>query len=111
MRVTITSVALCAVVSAVALRAQDHTMIALSHSNHTVYELDPATGRVLHEFVAPDQPHEGAVTSDGATIFASVPAASFVEILDAKTFTEKGRIESDLFKRPPQARRGREGAP
>src|SRR5438093_11840134 len=104
MRVTITSVALCAVVSAVALRAQDHTMIALSHSNHTGYELDPASGRILHEFVAPDQPHEGAITSDGATVFASVPAASLVEILDGKTFKEKGRIESEYFKRPPQAR-------
>ena len=40
--------------------AQDHTIIALSHSNHTVYEVDPATGKVLHEFVAPDQPHEAA---------------------------------------------------
>jgi YVTN family beta-propeller protein len=98
----------CAVAS---LSAQAHTLIVLSHSNHTVYELDPASGRVLHEFVAPDQPHEGAVTADGATIFASVPAAAFVEILDAKTFKEKGRIDSELFKRPPQARRGREGAP
>src|SRR6267378_5792672 len=98
----------CAVAS---LSAQAHSLIVLSHSNHTVYELDPASGRVLHEFVAPDQPHEGAVTADGATIFASVPAASFVEILDAKTFKEKGRIDGELFKRPPQARRGREGAP
>jgi DNA-binding beta-propeller fold protein YncE len=99
---------LCAVAS---LSAQAHSLIVLSHSNHTVYEIDPASGRVLHEFVAPDQPHEGAVTSDGATIFASVPAAAFVEILDARTFTEKGRIDSEYFKRPPQARRGREGAP
>jgi YVTN family beta-propeller protein len=91
--------------------APGHTLIVLSHSNHTIYELDPAAGRVLHEFVAPDQPHEGAVTSDGATIFASVPAASLVEILDGTTFREKGRIESEYFKRSPQARRGRGGAP
>src|SRR5437867_4892401 len=84
--------------------AQSHTLVVLSHSNHTVYELDPASGRILHEFVAPDQTHEGAITSDGATVFASVPAASLVEILDGKTFKEKGRIESEYFKRPPQAR-------
>jgi YVTN family beta-propeller protein len=95
---------------AVAL-AQDHTIVALSHSNHTVYEVDPASGKVLHEFVAPDQPHEAAITADGATIFASVPAASFVAILDGKTFKEKGRIETEYFKRPPQARTGRAGAP
>ncbi len=92
--------------------AQDHTLVLLSHSNHIVYELDPATGRILHEFVAPDQPHEGAITSDGATIFASVPAAGLVEILDARTFAEKGRIETEYFKRPPQVRRpSRDGAP
>lgn len=91
---------------------QDHTLIVLSHTNHTVYELDPATGKVLHEFVAPDQPHEAAITADGGTIFASIPMAGFVEIIDGKTFKEKGRIESDYFKRTPQPRRaGRNGAP
>jgi YVTN family beta-propeller protein len=92
--------------------AQDHAIIALSHSNHTVYEVDPASGKILHEFAAPDQPHEAAITTDGATIFASVPAAAFVEILDGRTFEEKGRIDSEHFKRPPQARRpGRGGGP
>jgi len=81
------------------LAAQQHTLVVLSHSNHTVYELDPSSGRILHEFVAPDQPHEGAVTADGATIFASVPSASVVEILDGRTFTEKARISSDFFRR------------
>ena len=55
---------------ATAAFAQDHTLVVLSHSNHTVYELDPATGRILHEFVTPDQPHEAAITADGATVFA-----------------------------------------
>jgi YVTN family beta-propeller protein len=93
-------------------RASGHTLVVLSHSNHTVYELDPANGQVLHEFVAPDQPHEAAISADGGTIFASIPAAAFVEILDGRTFKEKGRIETDYFKRTPQPRRaGRNGAP
>jgi len=102
-------VVVCAAIAgAVAtLTAQTHSVIVLSHSNHTVYDLDPATGRVLHQFVAPDQPHEAAITSDGATVFASVPAASFVEILDGATLAEKGRIESEYFKRTPRARTGR----
>ena len=66
------NVLLACVCAVATLSAQTHTLIVLSHSNHTVYELDPQSGRVLHEFVAPDQPHEGAVTADGATIFASV---------------------------------------
>src|ERR1041384_5380612 len=92
-------------------QTRDHTLIVLSHSNHTVYELDAASGTVVHEFVAPDQPHEAAITRDGATVFASVPAAAFVEILDGATLKEKGRIESELFKRPPQARTARGAGP
>jgi YVTN family beta-propeller protein len=91
--------------------AHDHTLVMLSHSNHTVYEVDPANGQILHEFVAPDQPHEAAITADGNTVFASVPMAAFVEILDGTTFKEKGRIDSDYFKRTPQVRQGRNGAP
>ncbi len=99
-------------VSGLFAQAPSHTLVVLSHSNHTVYEIDPVTGKVLHEFVAPDQPHEGAITADGSTVFASVPAASIVEILDGSTFKEKGRIESDYFKRSPRARAaGRNGAP
>jgi len=83
----------------VAAQGRAHTLVVLSHSNHTVYEMNPATGAVVHEFVAPDQPHEAAITADGGTVFASVPAAGFVEILDGRTFTEKGRIDSDHFRR------------
>jgi YVTN family beta-propeller protein len=92
-------------------QTRDHSLVVLSHSNHTVYELDPSNGQILHEFVAPDQPHEAAITADGNTVFASVPMAAFVEILDGKTFKEKGRIESEYFKRAPQIRMGRDGAP
>ncbi len=104
-----------AVAATALLRGQspvnDHTLILLSHSNHTIYEVDPTNGRVLHEFVAPDQAHEAAITADGRTIFASVPQAAFVEIIDGATFTEKGRIETDYFKRSPQRRPGRTGGP
>jgi YVTN family beta-propeller protein len=107
----ITVVAVTLGVSARA-RAQDYTIIALSHSNHTVYEVDPATGQALHEFVAPDQPHEAAIAADGSTIFASIPMAAFVEILDAKTFKEKGRIDTQFFKRSPlPPRPSRNGGP
>src|SRR5260221_5530663 len=92
-------------------RGGGHTLIMLSQSNHTVYEVDPSNGRILHEFVAPDQAHEAAIWSDGMTIFASVPAAALVEILDANTFTEKGGIVTDFFKRTPLVRPGRGGAP
>lgn len=79
--------------------AQQHTLIALSHSNHTVYELDGSSGRILHQFEAENQPHEAIVAPDGRTIFAAIPQAGHVVILDATTFTEKGRIDSPYFHR------------
>lgn len=87
------------------------TLIVLSHTDNTVYELDPATGRILHQFVAPDQPHEAAIMPDGSTVFASIPAGGVVEILDGATLTKKGIIESEYFKRAPLVRPARPGAP
>jgi YVTN family beta-propeller protein len=104
-------VALILAAAATAAAAEDHTLVLLSHTNHTVYEVDPSTGRILHEFVAPDQAHEAAISADGRTIFASVPMAALVVILDGKTFTEKGRIETEYFKRSPLIRAGRNGGP
>jgi len=110
MRILLSALLACVCAAAMLSAQTRHTVVVLSHSNHTVYDFDPATGKVLHEFVAPDQPHEAAITSDGSTIFASVPAAAFVEILDGSTLAEKGRIESEYFRRTPRARAGRGGA-
>jgi YVTN family beta-propeller protein len=81
----------------VAAAAQPHTLITLSHEDHTVYELDPATGRILHQFTAADQPHEGIASPDGKTFYAAVPNGPHVVIVDLATFKEIGRIESPYF--------------
>lgn len=108
MRKALLAACLVLLVSAVVF-AQQHTIIVLSHGDQKVQELDPATGKILHEFVAVNQPHEGAVSNDGKTIYASVPQAAHVVILDAATFKEKGKIETEYFKRPPQMGRGAGG--
>ena len=83
--------------------AQDHTIIALSHTDFTAYELDPATGRITNRFTAENQPHEAVVSPDGSTIFVTIPRdPPYVTILDAAGFEEKGRIESEHFHRPPE---------
>src|SRR6516162_9211841 len=83
--------------------AQTHTLIVLGHNDHSVNEVDTTTGKVLHKFQAVDQPHEAAVSPDGKTIYAAVPSAAHVVILDAATFKEKGKIESPFFHgRTPQ---------
>lgn len=102
--------ALLLVLSATLVMAQSHTLVVLCHEDHMVYELDMTTGKVLHMFEAPNQPHEAAVSPDGKTVYAAIPQDAFVEILDGVTFKEKGRIETELFKRPPQVRAARGGA-
>jgi YVTN family beta-propeller protein len=78
--------------------AQSHTIVALSHSDFTAYELDPVSGRILHQFTAANEPHEGVASPDGKTFYAAVPGGPHVVILDATTFKEKGRIESEFFR-------------
>ena len=78
--------------------AQSHVVVTLSHADHTVYELDPVSGKILHQFTAADEPHEGIGSPDGKTFYAAVPNGPHVVILDGTTFTEIGRIESEYFR-------------
>jgi YVTN family beta-propeller protein len=88
----------CILCGTPAALAQSHTIVALSHSDHTAYEVDPATGRILNKFTAVNQPHEGVASPDGKTFYAAIPNGPHVVILDAATFKEKGRIESPFFR-------------
>lgn len=77
--------------------AQPHTIVALSHNDHTAYEIDPVSGTILNKFTAVNQPHEGVASADGKTFYAAIPNGPHVVILDATTFREKGKIESPFF--------------
>jgi YVTN family beta-propeller protein len=80
------------------LAAQPHTIVALSHSDNTAYELDPISGKVLNKFTAVNQPHEGVASPDGKTFYAAIPNGPHVVILDASTFKERAKIESEYFR-------------
>ena len=75
-----------------------HTLVALSHQDHTAYELDVTTGKILHSFKADDEPHEGLASPDGKWFYLAVPNGPHVVVLDAATFKEVARIESPFFK-------------
>ena len=77
--------------------AQPHTIVALSHTDHTVYEIDPVSGRTVHRFIAAEQPHEGVAAPDGRTYYAAIPNGPHVVVLDAATFTQKAVITSPFF--------------
>jgi YVTN family beta-propeller protein len=83
-----------------AAHAQQHTIVALSHSDFTLYQLDGATGRLVNQFKAENQPHEAIVSPDGQTIFAAIPQGPHVVMLDAATMTLKKKIESPFFRNP-----------
>ena len=97
MRHVLVAASLGLLVSTVAA-AQTHTIVALSHTDNTAYELDPETGKILHQFTAENQPHEGIASPDGRTYYAAIPNGPHVVILDGATFKEKGRIDSPFFK-------------
>ena len=78
--------------------AQPHTLVALSHEDHTAYEIDPATGQVLHKFTAQNQPHEGVASPDGLTYYLAVPNGPHVVVLDGATFAPTAIIESPYFR-------------
>jgi YVTN family beta-propeller protein len=82
--------------------AGKHTLLVLSHNDHTAYELDPESGKVLHSFKAPEQPHEGVVSADGKMVFVAVPNGPIVAILDGESFKEIARVESPMFTRTPR---------
>ncbi len=88
--------------------AQDYTVLAVSHTDNKVSEVDPLTREILNEFVVPGEwygeTHEGAVSPDGRTIYVSVPYAKKVVILDLVTFEERGAIETEYFSRPLEVR-------
>lgn len=77
--------------------AQSHSVVALSHEDHTAYELDPESGRVLHTFRAAEQPHEGIGAPDGRSYYLAVPNGPHVVILDAATFTQRAVVTSPFF--------------
>lgn len=78
-------------------QAQPHTVVMLSHTDHTAYEVDPASGKVLHTFTAAEQPHEGIASPDGRRYYAAIPNGPHVVVLDAATFTQVARVESPFF--------------
>lgn len=93
------AVTLCVVtLLTAAAAAQTHTIVALSHTDHTAYEVDPVSGKILHTFKAAEQPHEGVASPDGKTYYAAIPNGPHVVVLDGATFTQKALIESPYFK-------------
>jgi YVTN family beta-propeller protein len=77
--------------------AQPHTVVALSHTDFTAYEIDPTSGKVVKTFKAAEQPHEGIASPDGRTYYVAVPNGPHVVVLDGQTFAQKALVTSPFF--------------
>jgi DNA-binding beta-propeller fold protein YncE len=90
------------------LSAQDYTIVAMSHTSNGIHDIDPATGTILQEYRVPGEwfgePHEGAISPDGKTVYASIPYKKQVIVLDGATFKPIKIIESEFFSRPLETR-------
>jgi YVTN family beta-propeller protein len=108
MRSTWKAFCVLALLTAAPAAAQDYRIVAMSHTSNGVHDIDPATGKIVQEYRVPvewfGEPHEGAISPDGKTVYASVPYSKQVLILDGTTFKPKGKIESPLFSRPSEER-------
>jgi YVTN family beta-propeller protein len=82
------------------LQAQQHTVIALSHSDNTIYQLNGDGGGLMNKFTAENQPHEAIVSPDGSLVFAAIPQGPHVVMLDAANLTLRKKIESPFFRNP-----------
>ena len=96
MRRTLVTLFVASMLPAIAA-AQDHTVVALSHTDFTAYEIDPVSGRILKQFKAAEQPHEGIASPDGSTYYVAVPNGPHVVVLDGETFAQKAIINSPYF--------------
>jgi YVTN family beta-propeller protein len=80
-----------------ATSAQPHTLVALSHSDHTAYEIDPASGQIVRSFKAQNQPHEGVASPDGRSYYLAIPNGPHVVVLDGSTFAQRAIVQSPFF--------------
>jgi DNA-binding beta-propeller fold protein YncE len=91
-----------------ALWGAGYTLVVFHPGPHAIDEIDPSTGKILHQLTVENQPHEAVITPDRKTMYVSLPNPGVVVVIDAATLTQTGKIESQYFKAPPHPQ-GRKG--
>lgn len=78
--------------------AEDHTVIVLSHDDHTVYDMDPSSGKILHQVQLDGAPTSAVFSWDEQSLFVSVPDQGYISVVDLRTFKEASRLTRPEFK-------------
>ncbi len=95
--------ALCASVlyPAVGAFAEDHSVIVLSQGDHSVYDIDPASGKILNQVQLGGVPTGAVFSWDEQSLFVSVPDQGYISIVNLHTFKEVSRLTKPEFKSTP----------
>ena len=78
--------------------AEDHSVILLSQSDRTVYDIDPATGKVINQVQLGGAPTDAVFSWDEQSLFVSVPDQGYISIVDLRTFKEAAQLAKPEFK-------------
>jgi YVTN family beta-propeller protein len=97
--------ALCALIlfPAVNAYAEHHTLIVLSQDDRSVYDMDPATGKVLGKIQFEGVPTDAVYSWDEQSLFVAVPDAGYVAVIKLPSFQEASRVTRPEFKRSANA--------
>ncbi len=79
--------------------AEDHSVIVISQGDRTIYDTDPATGKLLNKVQMESTPAEAIFSYNEKFVFVSLPELGCIVSLDAKTFKEANRLCKPEFKR------------
>ncbi len=92
---------LCALIlfPAVSAYAEHHSVIVLSKDDRSIYDMDPATGKVLNKLQFESAPTDAVFSWDEQSLFVSVPDSGYIAVVNLPTFKEASRLSGPEFKR------------
>ena len=92
---------------AVRVFAEDHSLILLSQSDRTVYDMDPVSGKIINQIQLGGVPTSAVFSWDEQWLFVAVPDQGYISIVDLHTFKETSKLIKPEFKAASSLRRHR----
>ncbi len=79
--------------------AEDHSVILVSQANKTIYDIDPATGKILGQVTLEGTPTDAVYSWDERWWYVAVPEQGYISLVNDRTFKEDARMTRPEFKR------------
>lgn len=81
--------------------AEDHSVIFLSQADRTLYDMEPASGKVINQFQFEGVPTSAVFSWDEQWLFVSVPDQGYISLINLHSFKEGMRLTKPEFKHTP----------